>query len=481
MRGISTNAIGRMDIPASKADKSSKEEQKAADAFASLMNMTSMQMQDAKAKGQEQSVKSGSVSEISGVKDINGKQGAYQVKEDNVKPKDTYTGKSNQTDGKAADNVQLGQQTESGQKAEQVQSGQSGQPKDNLDVSEAEQLLEKLKNILMEAFGVTDEELTDMLENFGVDLGSLFDMGSLKAFVLDVQDASEIDILVNENLADLLREVTTAVESLLDEHGITGYDQIQTMLEQFTASSEDVYAEAEDLEPVQAEQIMPRTDVPENNAENVVIDVEKDVDKIIDGAQKFEADSGSGKQSSPDNAGSHVIANMNQAIETAMLTEDVTGLSSYADAVQEADIVRQIIDNIRVSITKESTSLTLQLNPENLGKVQISVANRNGVMQAQIVAETEAAKRAIEGNLAVLRESFDSHELKVEAIEVMIASYEFFNQEQEGRFDNNRQNNQSRRGAALNLNDDAEENLSTEEELEASIMRAQGNSVSYSV
>lgn len=484
MRGISTSGIGRMDIPASKTDKASKEEQKAADMFANLMNMTSMQMQDARTKGQNQPLQSSSVSEVSGVKDINEKQSSYTAKAEYGKSQGTYADKADQT----ADTVKAEQQTEAGQqvnpeqKTQQVQSKASGQAEDNLDASEVKQLLGELKNILTEVLDVTEEELTDILEDFGVDLGSLFDMGSLKAFILDVQDASEVDILVNEDLADLLREVTTAVENLLDEHGINDYDTLQTVLEQVAATPEDVHMEAEDdEESVSAEKIAPEADASENNAEDIVIDVEKNVDKITDEVQKFETHSESGKQSHSDNAGSQIAASLNQAIDAAMVTEDITGLSSYADAVQEADIVRQIIDNIKVSITKESTSLTLQLNPENLGKVQISVANRNGVMQAQIVAETEAAKHAIESNLAVLRETFDNHELKVEAIEVMVASYEFFNQNQEGRFDNNRQSGQPRRGAALNLNDDAEESLSAGEELEASIMRAQGSSVSYSI
>lgn len=485
MRGISTNGIGRMDIPASKTDKASKEEQKAADMFANLMNMTSVQMQDAKTKGQNQSPQGGTVSDVSGVKDINEKQGAYEVKSEKGKSKGTYPDRVNQLQGKTADKVQAEPQVQSGQQGEAEQAVQQmnvlGQSGDSLEASEVEQLLDDLKSILTEMLDVTEEELVDMLEDFGVALGSLFDMGSLKAFILNVQGASEIDILVNEGLADLLREVTTAVEDLLDGHGITDYAQFQTMLEQMETDSQDVLMEEEDSGETAFAEGVAQGDASKGNAENVVVDVEQDADRITGGTQKFETYSESGKQGRSENAGSQIAANLNQAIDSAMAAEDITGLASYADAVQEADIVRQIIDNIRVSITKESTSLTLQLNPENLGKVQISVANRNGVMQAQIVAETEAAKHAIESNLAVLRETFDNHELKVEAIEVMVASYEFFNQEQEGKFADSRQNGQPRRGTGLNLNDDMEENLSAEEELEVSMMRAQGNSVNYSV
>ena len=178
-----------------------------------------------------------------------------------------------------------------------------------------------------------------------------------------------------------------------------------------------------------------------------------------------------------------IITNINHAINEAMQIENVEADLTYSDAVEQADIVRQVIDSIKVNISKENTSITVQLNPENLGKVQVSVANRNGIMQAQIVAETESARHAIENSIAVLKETFDNHELKVEAVEVMVAPQNFFNNgNNEDGFNGNNQNKTSHGMSKLNINEDMDgDELSEDDKLAVTMMKAQGNSVSYSI
>lgn len=155
----------------------------------------------------------------------------------------------------------------------------------------------------------------------------------------------------------------------------------------------------------------------------------------------------------------------------------VSPLDSFTNRVSEADIVRQIIDEIKVNMSRETTSLELQLNPEHLGKVQISVSTRNGIMQAQIVTENEAARHAVEASMASLRETFDNQGLKVEAVEVMVATYEFFGngKEQQG---SPKGRNADRAGKSISGGFE-DENIEDGEQLEQEMMQAQGNTVSY--
>lgn len=71
------------------------------------------------------------------------------------------------------------------------------------------------------------------------------------------------------------------------------------------------------------------------------------------------------------------------------------------------------------------TSLQMQLYPEHLGKVSIQVVSKNGVLTAQIAAENEVAKAALESQLATLKESFDSQGIKVQSVEVMVSTNAF--------------------------------------------------------
>jgi flagellar hook-length control protein FliK len=168
-----------------------------------------------------------------------------------------------------------------------------------------------------------------------------------------------------------------------------------------------------------------------------------------------------------------------------VLTEAVSQngeISDFDGDVQAADIVRQVVDEIKTNINDKVRSLELSLNPESLGRVQITVTTKNGVMQARIIAENEAAKNAIEGSIALLKESFNEQNLKVEEVEVMIANYDFFKEDNEAQNNENKQKNTSSGGNTETGNDDiVREELSDAEQLEKDMMQQSGNSVSYTV
>ena len=96
------------------------------------------------------------------------------------------------------------------------------------------------------------------------------------------------------------------------------------------------------------------------------------------------------------------------------------------------EIANQIIERIKVSIKPDQTSMQLQLNPENLGKVNLTVQSKNGVMTAQFVVQSELSKEAIESQLPMLRETLNQQGLKVEAIEVSVSTYAFDQATQNG-------------------------------------------------
>ena len=87
------------------------------------------------------------------------------------------------------------------------------------------------------------------------------------------------------------------------------------------------------------------------------------------------------------------------------------------------EVVEQIVDKLKVHINKDSTTMTINLTPDELGKVELSVTSKNGVMTAQFIVESKTAKEAIENGLPALIEKFEHQGLKVEAVEVSIADY----------------------------------------------------------
>lgn len=456
MMAISAGGIGRMDVQAPKASKSAKDDTKAAETFASLINISSAQNTDAGTEKQP-----------------------VPILSDGVEKATVQT----EYDSRKADSASKQEQLASGDVKEQtdssVQNTQDTPKSDEiLEKDKIDKLLTDLKESLEEQLGITEEDIENILASLGFALQDLVDPDAMKTFMMNVQGVTEVDLLIREDLANLLTELTDTVDVLLEKYELTGEQVLYVEQPDVTEMQETVDMTEQDI-PVVSPLQNNHTEASADKSVDVVIQVQENAD--ITGEEIKTEHTGSDMQQSGQQ-GSQVITNLNQAIENAMQTEDAAGVSSYLDAVQEADIVRQVIDNIRVNITSDSTSLTLQLNPENLGKVQVSVANKNGVMQAQIIAETEAARHALESSISLLKETFDNHELKVDAIEVMVASYEFFNENREGNFEENQKGKTSKKNMALNLNGDVDEEMLTEDEqLQVTMMKAQGNSVSYSV
>ena len=125
----------------------------------------------------------------------------------------------------------------------------------------------------------------------------------------------------------------------------------------------------------------------------------------------------------------------------------------------------------------------MQLNPANLGKVYLQVVSREGVITAQLAAQNEAVREALESQVAVLKENMNQQGIKVEAIEVTIASHEFernLEQNQQSPAQEQQEENarkSSRRNINLNSPEEMEGAMTEEEDLVAKIMTDQGNSV----
>lgn len=128
--------------------------------------------------------------------------------------------------------------------------------------------------------------------------------------------------------------------------------------------------------------------------------------------------------------------------------------------------------------------MEMQLNPENLGKIYLHISEREGAIRAQITAQNEVVKEALETHLVELRQSLNQQGMKVDAIEVTVGTHEFEqnleqNARQEEQMHQQMEESKKRGRKNLNLNDlDSLSGLMSEEEqLAAQIMRDNGNQV----
>lgn len=469
MLSISTNGIGQMDLSATSKPKSKQKDEQVNDAFAALMNMSSVSkdLTHNEIKSDDQVEELSSVDNIDDSVEVYNK---YNENEDGVKVVS--------------------------EEPEQVNNEKIINPTSDIDVMDKDlveilsRLIDDIKQILFDKLGISEGKMDAIVSELDMTSLDFLDENFVKTFILNNENSTEVDILINEDLSNLIDNVTLDVENAIINYDAvslseltrqdSGYrEQILRLLEEFNAGQEtvnldgDIVLEALDDKGFK----MPQNDM---SLKTEITDDTMEFHKEVSITTNIEPDTEDfNNQDYTNNNYEPVVFEKAYTIENQTL-DGVSRFSEYED-VQQMDIIRQVIDSVKVNVSKEVTSLEVQLNPENLGKVQITVASKNGVMQAQILAENELAKNAIENNIAMLKETFNNQELKVDAIEVMVSTYGFLDHEQ-GDGGEQKEDNHLEKFKSINLVDDINiEELNEDEQLTVEMMKAKGNSLNYLV
>lgn len=143
----------------------------------------------------------------------------------------------------------------------------------------------------------------------------------------------------------------------------------------------------------------------------------------------------------------------------------------------------------RAFASSEGTSLQVQLNPENLGRLVLTVTEKHGNVTAQITATNEQVKETLQTQMSELHATLQAQGIKVEAVEVTVATHEFeqnldgnssanAQMQNEGGGSGRREEN-SRRNLDAAALAGGSEGLNETESLAANIMRDNGGSVDY--
>ncbi len=153
---------------------------------------------------------------------------------------------------------------------------------------------------------------------------------------------------------------------------------------------------------------------------------------------------------------------------------------SYNTSVNE--IAEQILERMKTVTDGDYSDVEMQLHPASLGTLHIHVTNNAGVLTASFVTENEAVRSAVESQMVRLIEQFESQGIKIEAVEVTVASHAFEQGNDAGRSNESNEGN-PRRSRRINLGDYADEEgiegLNEEEKIAAEMMAANGNTVDF--
>ncbi|MBE5950136.1 MAG: hypothetical protein E7260_00930 [Lachnospiraceae bacterium] len=330
----------------------------------------------------------------------------------------------------------------SGKSTEVTESGKTEETVTTESVDEKEMaervagLVVQVTELVKELLEVSQEEMQGVMDLLGMTETDLLNVDMLKQMVLKVngeQDATAF--LMNNDLLAQMQQLLAEVETLMEESGIAFSELMEIS---GNAEFGDWLKQA--LSELTGEQNADESE-PETQPETVATESEKELTISFEAGKAEESaavttvrneKSGNWDMASEHNAtefANHFIQSMEQAV-----ADGISETSFRADlTAQIREIAAQILEQVKMVVTPEMTSLEIQLTPEELGKVNVTVTEQDGVMKARFVTENEIAKEAIESNLVQFKQMMNEQGLKVESIEVTVSEFAFDKNGEAGR------------------------------------------------
>ena len=377
-----------------------------------------------------------------------------------------------------------------------------------------------VKEILKDELGVSDEQVEDAMSILGLQWMDLLNPASLSQLVTQLTGTEDAcSLLMSEEFTNIMQNTDELVQSLSETLGISKDEWValQNQLAELTAD----FNETVDMADGGVQEIAPQTDAtitsqdttvmaatvqmthtteetqnvqPEEETEDAapVIQVNASEDaqtenNVSENASGEMGEPAAQSQKTKESSVNEHAQNMEfqvRAEQQTVAPEEVNKVASRT-TIDVQDIMNQITEFAKVNLSPENSSIEMQLNPENLGKVYLHIAaTKEGNITAELAVSSETVKTALEAQIADLRTSLNQQGIKVDAVEVAIASHEFernLEQNASGEEQQGSQREESGRTAGRRLFrgelDELSGLMNEEEALAAQIMKDHGNTM----
>lgn len=88
--------------------------------------------------------------------------------------------------------------------------------------------------------------------------------------------------------------------------------------------------------------------------------------------------------------------------------------------LESFNVAKQMVKGVEMKVTEATSEMSIQLDPENLGKVNLKIVTENGIVMAKFEAESQRVKEIIESNLSLLKESLENKGISISGLEVSV-------------------------------------------------------------
>lgn len=347
--------------------------------------------------------------------------------------------------------------------------------KDDVDkmTQDVQNAVSDIKEKIKKTMNVSDEDIESAMEQLGITAEDLLDMQKLTDLVVALSgNTDSLEFLTDADSVSMLNDILEYAKSVTDNLEDVYNIDIDSIKEMIASAKDDVKQSVvkEDVQPEEQPEAASQDELSNVIAQKTKVQTDND-NHADDKQQTHMSDKASVENE-------NFTGNMAQNIQSAF-SEIIDEVSN----VNEADIVRQVVEQIKVTTGQQLSSIEIMLNPENLGKVHIAVTARQGVITAQLTAQNEQVKAALENQMTTLKEHFNNQGVKVEAVEITVQSHGFESQQNlEGNNSEQAgQEKKSHRKLDLSSLEELEESDMTDEEIRAKDAIVNGNSsVEYS-
>ncbi|MBQ7919988.1 MAG: flagellar hook-length control protein FliK [Lachnospiraceae bacterium] len=373
--------------------------------------------------------------------------------------------------------VQETEQTDVRDVKEDTKGVTESQKPENVEVSEddleaamevIQSAILEIQELFCETLGVSKEELTQALDALGMTEMDLLATGNVSKLTLHLQGENELALLTNEELYNTVQSLEEAVQQISE-------DVVQNLNEVSPEDAQQLFGEAvKALEMTNTSNEAPVIEITDETPQQEVV-------STLEKPEERKTNTGNGKSEEHQNssnllAGNQVVTgNFQQNIANVQSTEVVFEME------QPQMIMDQIMEHMDIQLNAEESTLQMQLHPEKLGTLQVTISAKEGVMTAQFTTESEAVKAVLENQIIQLQDKFDQQNIKVEAIEITVATHGFEqNLQQDDQKDNYQEEEKKSRVRKIDLGSlETMEELPEEDQVVADMMQLHGNRVDY--
>lgn len=280
--------------------------------------------------------------------------------------------------------------------------------------SKVDEAVEKIAGGLKESLGLTDDELETIMQQMGLSMNDLLNPAVLTQIFTQYKEVDQASLLTDQNLSDQLRDLLNLVNEAVEDASGAANDENYKLIDDLIANP----AAEEDLSGLK-DMGQDKTDAKEE------LDLKETADQKSDFVETFAKKTSVEVKSDSNTSDSDSYMNQSQNAQVDDIPNQVYNMaSSVASNFEEAldaissdvnpvEVAKQVVEQAKVVVTKQMSSIEMVLNPESLGRVNLMVTMKQEHSQLRLLQRTSRLRRHLRLSLFSLRKISLSRDLRL--------------------------------------------------------------------